>query len=143
MTMLIDYLEQQIQNWFYNNRDNQIHGVPRVKLLMLKVKQPHTLSAIQLYSAAKYDENIKESIQREIQENAVPKNKVIEVIKKKTGEKFLAEPLKVQDHFRDQLQKLKQERTHKKQQGSTTELKPTPMSYAMLVFPSNSLGTSA
>jgi hypothetical protein len=66
---------------------------------MLKGKQPHTRSAIQLYSAANYQENIKEIIRKELQENAVPKNKFIKVIKQKTAEKSMAKPPKVQEHF--------------------------------------------
>lgn len=142
MKALIRYFNQQLQNWFYNNRDNRIHGAPQVKPLNLKVKQSRTLSAIQLYSAAKYDENVKESVHREIQENAVPKNKVIEVIKQKMIEKFLAEPVEVQEQFRDQSKKLKEEHVRAKQ-GSKAELNLTPVSYAVLVFSSNSFGTSA
>ncbi|KAM6500134.1 hypothetical protein JOM56_003148 [Amanita muscaria] len=125
------HLLQQLQNWFYNNRDNRIRGGARVKPLKLEVKQTRTHTAVQLYSAANYEENVKKSVMAEIQEKAVPKNRIIEVVKRKTVESFLAEPPEVQQYFKDQSTKLREQRMLEKQAAaSREESNPTPASYA-------------
>ncbi|KAM6491180.1 hypothetical protein JOM56_013419 [Amanita muscaria] len=132
--------KKQLQNWFYNNRDNRIRGGARVKPLKLELKQKHTLTAVQLYSAANYEENIKKSVISEIQDRALLKTKMLEVIKRKTAEQFLAEPPEVRQYFKDQSEQLKEQRAQgKRATADKDEPTPTPASYAAEVKNLNQL----
>lgn len=86
-----------------------------------------TLTAVQLYSAENYAEKVKPIVTADIEQKKVPQQKTIEVIKRRTEESFLAEPIEVQQMFRDRSTKMKEERAQVKNTSSAT---PTLESFA-------------
>lgn len=121
-------LLQRLQNWFYNNRENNGSRGSRPTPIVLNAKQKRTLSAIQLYSAEMYDKTIKPGVMDEIQKNNVPKNKTLEVVRRHTAERFSAEPLEVQRRYQEQSDRLKHQRLEEKTSAQIVN-EPTPASY--------------
>jgi hypothetical protein len=66
-------------------------------------------------------------VRAEIEDKHVPKEEKINVIKRRTREHFLAEPIEVQEHFKALSTQMKQERARGKKK---VEEDPTPASYA-------------
>ena len=96
--------------------------------IILNVKQKQTLSAVQLYSAEKYDTTIKSDVMSEIQENGIPENKMLEVVWCQMAERFHAEPLEVQMHYQEQSNRLKRQCLAEKKAAKAAN-EPTPALY--------------
>ncbi|KIL60545.1 hypothetical protein M378DRAFT_14099 [Amanita muscaria Koide BX008] len=124
----IQVRNKQLQNWFYNHRENNRNRGMQLAPIILNVKQKRTLSAVQLYSAEKYTGAIKSDVMSEIQENSIPKNKTLQVVLRQTAEKFRAEPPEVQMHYKEKSEKLKQQRLEEKKAATKSVGDPTPAS---------------
>ena len=91
------------------------------------MKAPRTLTAEQIYSRTNYSTKVQSDVRAEIEKNHIPKEEKINVIKRRTRECFLAEPIEVQEHFKSLSTQMKEERAKKKKNA---EVAPTAASYA-------------
>ncbi|KIL58239.1 hypothetical protein M378DRAFT_15676 [Amanita muscaria Koide BX008] len=124
----IQVQNKRLQNWFYNNRENNRNRGLRPTPIILNVKQKRTPSAVQLYSTEKYTTTIKSDVMSEIQDNSVPKDKMLQVVLRQTAEKFRAEPLEVQTHYKEKSKRLREQRLEDKKAAMSVS-EPTPASY--------------
>ncbi|KAM6497557.1 hypothetical protein JOM56_008030 [Amanita muscaria] len=128
LTASIQVRNKQLQNWFYNNRENNRNRGSRATPIVLNAKQKRTPSAVQLYSTEKYNTTIKSDVMSEIQEKNIPRNRMLEVVLRQTAVKFQAEPLEVQMHYKEKSKKLREQRLEGKK-GATSVSEPSPASY--------------
>ena len=83
-------------------------------------------TAVQLYLTENYKEKVQSIVRANIRDRHIPKDQALEVVKHCTAESFSAEPLEVQQHFKDCSAKMKEEQTHEK---DAVPAEPTPASY--------------